>query len=43
MVVITDETDKVVVKRRCRNDLNKIVSMLEPHQAGVVVESTYNW
>ena len=46
VVVITDETDKVVVKRRCRNDLNKIVSMLKPHQAelaGVVVESTYNW
>jgi len=46
VVVITDETDKVVVKRRCPNDLNKIVSVLEPHQAelaGVVVESTYNW
>ena len=45
VVVITDETDKVVVKRRCPNDLNKIVSVLEPHQAelaGVVVESTYN-
>lgn len=46
VVVITDETDKVVVKRRCRNDLSKIISVLEPHQAelaGVVVESTYNW
>ena len=43
VVVITDETVKVVVRRRCRNDLSKIVSLLEPHRAelaGVGVEST---
>jgi len=46
VVVITDEADKVIVKRRCPNDLSRIVSLLEPHQAelaGVVVESTFNW
>ena len=46
VVVIIDETDKVVVSRRCRNELCKVLSLLEPHKAelaGVVVESTYNW
>ena len=46
VVVISDEADQVIVKRRCRNDLSKIASLLVPHQAelaGVVVESTYNW
>jgi len=46
VVVITDETDRILASRRCPNDLAKIVMLLEPHRAelqGVVVESTYNW
>lgn len=46
VVVITDEADRVLVSRRCPNDLAKILHALEPHRAelqGVVVESTYNW
>ena len=46
VVVVTDETDKVLVSRRCPNDLQKILALLAPYHAelaGVVVESTYNW
>ena len=46
VVVVTDETDKVLVSRRCPNDLQTILTLLAPHRdelAGVVVESTYNW
>ncbi|WP_437884025.1 IS110 family transposase [Pseudomonas sp. LRF_L74] len=46
VVVITDETDRILVSRRCPNDLSKIIQLLEPHRTeleGVVVESTYNW
>ena len=46
VVVVTDEADKVLVSRRCPNDLSKILALLAPHRdelAGVVVESTYNW
>lgn len=46
VVVITDEADRVLLSRRCPNDLAKITTLLEPHRtelAGVVVESTYNW
>lgn len=46
VVVITDEADRILLSRRCPNDLAKIVLLLEPHRAeleGVVVESTYNW
>jgi len=46
VVVINDETDKVVVSSRCRNELSKVLALLEPYKdelAGVVVESTYNW
>ena len=46
VVVVTDETDKVLLSRRCPNDLAKILALLTPHRdelAGVVVESTYNW
>lgn len=46
VVVVTDETDKVLLSRRCPNDLSKILALLAPHQSelsGVVVESTYNW
>jgi transposase len=46
VVVITDEKDKVIVSRRCRNELDTVLALLTPHQAElaeVVVESTYNW
>ena len=46
VVVVTDETDKVLLSRRCPNELAKILALLTPHRAelaGVVVESTYNW
>jgi len=46
VVVVTDEADKVLVSRRCPNDLQTILTLLAPHRdelAGVVVESTYNW
>jgi transposase len=46
VVVVTDETDRVLLSRRCPNELTKILPLLEPHRAellGVVVESTYNW
>ncbi|WLI15020.1 transposase [Pseudomonas sp. FP603] len=46
VVVVTDETDRVLVSRRCPNELPIIIGLLEPHRAellGVVVESTYNW
>jgi hypothetical protein len=46
MVVIQDEQDNVVGRRRIANDLGSVSAWLEPHRerlAGVVVESTYNW
>ena len=46
VVVVTDETDKVLLSRRCPNDLSTILTLLAPHRGeltGVVVESTYNW
>jgi transposase len=46
VVVVTDETDRVLVSRRCPNELTQILPLLEPHRGellGVVVESTYNW
>lgn len=46
VLVISDEKDKRVLRRRCPNDLNRILTLLAPHKAelaAVVVESTYNW
>ena len=46
VVVVTDEADRVLVSRRCANELTQILPLLEPHRTellGVVVESTYNW
>src|SRR6266511_2214882 len=46
VVVITDEADRIVYRRRLPNELSGIVSALAPYRdelAGVVVESTYNW
>jgi transposase len=46
VVVVSDESDQVVYRRRHANDLKEILGVLEPYRAelvGVVVESTYNW
>lgn len=46
VVVVTDESDKILISKRCSNDLDQILKVLAPHSAeivGVVVESTYNW
>ena len=46
VVVVTDEADKLLLSRRCPNNLSKILALLAPHRdalSGVVVESTYNW
>lgn len=46
LVVVTDETDRVVCRRRVPNELAKVLEALEPYRAelaGVAVESTYNW
>jgi transposase len=45
-VVLLDETDKIVYKKRLPNDLGGILRELSPYReqiAGVVIESTYNW
>ena len=46
VVVVTDETDRVVCRRRVPNELAKVLELLEPYReelVGVAVESTYNW
>jgi transposase len=46
VVVVTDESDRIVLDRRLPNDLARIIALLEPYRpelSGVVVESTYNW
>lgn len=46
VVVVIDETDRVLYQRRLPNELERIAAALEPYRselAGVVVESTYNW
>ena len=46
MYVVTDQTDKVVFKKRMPNQLPVIVSALKPFKSKLVtvaVESTYNW
>lgn len=46
VVVVSDETDHVVCRRRAPNDLALILATLAPYReelVGVVVESTYNW
>ena len=46
MVVVSDEADRVVYRRRVPNELGAVLAGLEPYRgglAGVVVESTYNW
>jgi len=46
MVVIQDEQDNMVGRRRLPNDLEAVREWLKPYRddlAGVVVESTFNW
>ena len=46
MVVVQDEQDRVVGRKRLSNDMTSVAEWLEPYRgqlAGVVVESTYNW
>lgn len=46
VVVISDEQDHELYRRRLPNDLPQILAALEPHRAdldGIAVESTYNW
>ncbi len=46
VIVVSDEADRMVCKRRVPNELGAVLGVLEAHRAelaGVVVESTYNW
>lgn len=46
VVLVSDETDRIVCARRVPNELGRVLALLEPYRAelaGVVVESTYNW
>ena len=46
LIVVSDETDRILYQRRHPNDLQEILRALEPYRSeliGVVVESTYNW
>ena len=46
VLVVTDETDRVLVEKRLPNELDRVLALLAPHKdelTGVVVESTYNW
>jgi len=46
VVVVTDEEDKVLYRKRLHNELDEVLVALAPFAerlAGVVVESTYNW
>jgi len=46
VVVVSDEADRVLVRRRVPNDAAAILALLAAHReelVGVVVESTYNW
>jgi transposase len=46
VVVVADETDRVMVHKRVANNLSAVLGLLAPYReelAGVVVESTFNW
>jgi transposase len=46
VIVILNEQDEVIYRKRLSNDLPTILEQLAPYQAemkGLVVESTYNW
>jgi transposase len=45
-VALTDETDRILYRKRLPNDVETILHALAPYQdavTGLVVESTYNW
>lgn len=46
VVVVTNDADEVVYRKRLRNDLEEVLGALAPFEdrlSGLVVESTYNW
>ena len=46
VVVVSDEGDRVLYRRRLPNELSLVLSALEAYRselAGIAVESTYNW
>jgi transposase len=46
VVALTDETDRIVYRKRLANDLETVLATLAPYRediSGIVVESTYNW
>ncbi len=46
VIVVVDEEDQMVYRKRLPNDLENILNQLAPYQAGLqglVVESTFNW
>jgi transposase len=46
VVVVTDESDRIIVSRRVPNSLPSMLAVLDPYRhdvVGVVVEATYNW
>jgi transposase len=46
VLLVSDEADRVLYRRRLPNELGKVLEALEPYRgqlAGVAVESTYNW
>ncbi len=45
-VVVMDEGERVLYKKRLANDVSVILQALSPYKdalQGIVVESTYNW
>ena len=46
VVVVTNDADEVVYRKRLRNELDEVLGALSPFEkrlSGLVVESTYNW
>ena len=46
VIVLLNEQDEVIYRKRLANDLSTIVEQLDPYRPemkGLVVESTYNW
>jgi transposase len=46
VVALTDETDRIVYRKRLANNVETVLAALAPYRdeiAGLVVESTYNW
>ena len=46
VIVLLNEQDEVIYRKRLSNDLPTIIRQLDPYRVemkGLVVESTYNW